>query len=149
MTDIPRYDDYRVEHQNKKVRLRVPSTGDQLLDYKFAVNNPVESPVEANFGGHFYIMVASCGTECPVYRLFDLNDSREYEFPFQGYQETKSGVSYTTFLEFKKDSILLRALYSVFLKSGGRECRQRFFVFKEHKLVPVTRTMRITNEACG
>lgn len=141
----PTFADYRVEYVNRSFSLRVPSTGNKWMDERMAINGQVQP----NFAGRFYFATGGCGTSCRFYRLFDLTTGKEYPVPFGGEQETKSGESYTTLLEFEKDSMLIRAIYGVFLKSGGQECRQRFFLFREGKLSSVSQTTRTVHDFCG
>ena len=143
-TADPTFDNYRVEYLNRSFRLQIPSSGNKWIDDR----QKVDGPVQPNFGGRFFILRASCGTGCSIYRLFDLTTNKEYALPFGGEQETKSGDSYTTFLEFEKDSTLIRAVYNVFLKSRGTECRQRFFSFRDGKLSSVSQTTRTTHIFC-
>ena len=136
----PAFADYRVTFVNQSFTPRFPPTGNKWMDERFAI----VGQVQPNFAGRFYFATGGCGTSCRLYRLFDLVTGKEYPVPFGGEQETKAGESYTTFLEFEKDSMLIRAIYA-----SGRECRQRFFLFREGKLSSVSQTTRTKHDFCS
>jgi len=129
-SSLPTFNDYRVEYTNKSFSL-----GHQ-------------GPSKPNFAGHYLIVIESCGTGCSIPSLFDLLTKKEYSLPFGGEQETKRGDNYTTYLEFEKDSSLLRVIYNISLKSSGKACRQQFFSFRDGKLSLISQAVPVKHDFC-
>jgi hypothetical protein len=102
-------------------------------------------PPEMNFAGRFHISLNSCGTSCRYFTLTDLSSGKDLDLlaPFDSaepFPRTKDGRTYVTVLISRPDSNLLIAQYLIDPEES--ECRERYFLFENDKLRPITGTQR-------
>jgi hypothetical protein len=77
-----------------------------------------------NFGGHFAITGAGCGTGCIQYFMIDLITGRISDLPVGGEQRS------VTMIDGRPDSLLLKATWEAYGKDFASLCSTEDFVYE-------------------
>jgi hypothetical protein len=111
------------------------------------------SPPEVTFAGEYELDGLSCGTGCRYYELANLRTGIENPEigMFDGgdpLPKTKDGHPYLTVLYYKSNSRLLIAEYHLDFDVPDKTetCRQRYFVFENGKIRPISKTFMFCTE---
>lgn len=105
---------------------------------------------KVNFAGEYYLTAHTCGTCCRYYTLDNLRTGigvRQVGMFDTGdpTSMTKDGLTYVPVLYCKPGSMLVIVQYELDLcavPEKKRQCRQRYFVFKDGKFQAISRTLR-------
>lgn len=105
------------------------------------------------FAGEYYLPVQSCGTGCRFYSLVNLRTGvgiPEISMFDSGdpLPRTKNGHPYLTELFYRPNSRLLIAEYHLDFDNPHKTetCRQRYFVFEDRKIRPISKTFPFCTE---
>lgn len=107
-------------------------------------------PPHINFAGEYFLAAHTCGTCCRYYTLNNLRTGGEVKnvSMFDAGDPTpltKDGRTYVPILFYKPDSSLLVVQYELDLCTTTvqkKQCRQRYFVFKDDRFTAISRTFQ-------
>jgi hypothetical protein len=127
---------------------------DEWGDWRDELDHLIVPPgPEVNFAGEYYLSKHGCGTGCFTYELTNLKTGVNVPdiYMFSGGEfllKTKDGHPYLTELYHMPDSRLLIAEYHLDFDDPNKTetCRQRYFVLKNGKLRPISRTFLFCTE---